>query len=281
MALKTVYEKKEEVPERFLELYTERDGKWELTGIEGMKTGEDVARVQTALEKERKEHKDTKTKLKVFDGLDPEKVHASLDEIEELRVRAEANDKGGIDDDKLDELVTRRVTREKAPIERENKRLADENAALTEANTGLTGTITSGKIETEIRKNAEAAKVVPSAIDDIVTIGKGIFEVQDDGAIVTRDSVGVTPGVGVDVYLTDMKERRPHWWPASEGGGANGSDGGNSALGDNPWTAKHWNLTNQGKMVTQHGIEKATQMAKTAGSHIGATSATVKAEATT
>lgn len=277
MALKAIYEKQDDIPEQFRELYTERDGKFELTGVEGMKTQADVDRVQEALRKEKSDHGDTKDKLKAFGDLDPEQAVKDLDEIDELRVRVEAAEKGGgFDEDKLEELVSKRVIREKAPIERENKRLSEENDRLVEENATLSGTITSGKIEREIRTNAEAAKVVPSAVEDIIAIGRGVFEVSEDGAIVTRDNVGVTPGVGVDVYLSDMRDKRPHWWPPSQGGGAHGSGDGGGAFGDNPWTEKHWNLTKQGAVVREHGEDKAKQMAAAANSHLGATGPTVK-----
>lgn len=276
MALKAIYDKLEDIPEQFQELYTERDGKFELTGVDGVKTQADVDRVQESLRKERGEHTKTKDKLKLFGDLDPEKVHTELDEIEELRVRAEANDKGGIDEEKLEELVSRRVNREKAPLERENAKLKTENETLTGQNGELQGTITSGKIATEIRKVAEAAKVVPSAVDDIIAIGKGVFEVSQDGVVVTREGAGVSPGVGVDIYLADMKEKRPHWWPPSQGGGANGSDGGGTAFGENPWSTKHWNLTKQGAVVREQGEDKAKQMATAVNSHLGATGPTVK-----
>ena len=157
MALKAVYDKLEDIPEKFQELYTERNGKFELTGIEGVKTPEDVARVQTALEKERREHGETKDKLKAYGDLDPEGVQKDLDELAELRIRIEGVEKGGIDDEKLDRLVAQRVAREKAPIERERDNLRRENETLTAQNSELQGTIKTGRIETEIRKQAEAA----------------------------------------------------------------------------------------------------------------------------
>ena len=38
MALKAIYERAEEIPEDFSALFTERDGRYELTGVAGMKT---------------------------------------------------------------------------------------------------------------------------------------------------------------------------------------------------------------------------------------------------
>ena len=35
--LKTIYDNEEDIPEGFKELYTEKNGKWELTGVQGVK----------------------------------------------------------------------------------------------------------------------------------------------------------------------------------------------------------------------------------------------------
>ncbi len=279
MALKALYDKLDDIPEPFRELYTEREGKFELTGIEGVKTQADVDRVMQAHENEKKNHKETKEKLALFGELDPEKVQQDLAEVEELKVRVEAAEKGdnkGFDEAKVEEIVERRVALKVAPVERDNKRLTEELATSVAKEGELEGTIKTGKIETEIRKHCDTAKVIPGAVDDIVTIGRGVFEVSEEGHVVTRDGIGVTPGIGVDVYLTDMKEKRAHWWPASQGGGAGGNGLDKIGGGKNPWAEGNWNLTAQGAYVTEHGIEKATQTAGLVNSHVGATGPTLK-----
>ena len=49
--LKTIYDNEADIPEGFAALYTEKNGKWELTGVQGVKTQLDVDRVQEALRK--------------------------------------------------------------------------------------------------------------------------------------------------------------------------------------------------------------------------------------
>lgn len=46
---------------------------------------------------------------------------------------------------------------------------------------------------------------------------------------------------------------------------------GPTHTGSNPWSADAWNITAQGKLVKAIGEVKAAQIAKAAGSHIGAT----------
>lgn len=268
--LKAVYESETDIPEAHRELFEEKDGKFFIKKIEGMKTDADVQRVQRALEQEKTAHKETKERLTKFGDLDADEIHGKLDEFEELKVRLETGEGGKIDEEKIEKLVEQRVRRQVAPFERENSKLKNELAERDSQLGELQGTITKSRIETSVRKQAEALKIVPSAIDDVVMLAERICEVSDDGAVVTKDGVGVLPGVGLDVWLSDMKPKRPHWWPTSQGGGAGGSEG-NAGVGNNPWSKDHWNLTAQGKIVQEQGLDKAQQFAKAAGSKVGAT----------
>lgn len=273
MKLKLVYGTQEDIPNGYEALYTEKDGKWHLTGVEGMKTSEDIARLTESLRKEREDHKKVKDVLAKLGGpdLDADALVEKLDEYEELKLRVESGEGGKIDDKKVEELVEQRVQRRLAPVERERDRLKTRNTELENENGTLKGTITRGTVESELRRHATEGKVVTSALDDILDIGANIFEVAEDGAVVTRQGLRNVPaGITPDVWLSDMKEKRPHWWPASQGGGAGGGskDGGTTS---NPWTKDNWSIEAQAQLVrTDPG--KADRMAKAAGVHVGAMS---------
>jgi hypothetical protein len=273
MKLKLVYGTQEDIPNGYEALYTEKDGKWHLTGVEGMKTSEDISRLTESLRKEREDHKKVKDVLAKLGGpdLDADALVEKLDEYEELKLRVESGEGGKIDDKKVEELVEQRVQRRLAPVERERDRLKTRNTELETENGTLKGTITRGTVESELRRHATEGKVVTSALDDILDIGANIFEVAEDGAVVTRQGLRNVPaGVTPDVWLSDMKEKRPHWWPASQGGGAGGGskDGGTTS---NPWTKDNWSIEAQAQLVrTDPG--KADRMAKAAGVHVGAMS---------
>lgn len=273
MKLKLSYNSQEDIPNGYEALYTEKDGKWVLTGIEGMKTQEDITRLSESLRKEREDHKKVKDVLAKLGGpdLDADALVEKLDEYEELKLRVESGEGGKIDDKKVEELVEQRVQRRLAPVERERDRLKTRNTELETENGTLKGTITRGTVESELRRHATEGKVVTSALDDILDIGANIFEVAEDGAVVTRQGLRNVPaGVTPDVWLSDMKEKRPHWWPASQGGGAGGGskDGGTTS---NPWTKDNWSIEAQAQLVrTDPG--KADRMAKAAGVHVGAMS---------
>lgn len=273
MKLKLSYNSQEDIPNGYEALYTEKDGKWVLTGIEGMKTQEDITRLSESLRKEREDHKKVKDILAKLGGpdLDADALVEKLDEYEELKLRVESGEGGKIDDKKVEELVEQRVQRRLAPVERERDRLKTRNTELENENGTLKGTITRGTVESELRRHATEGKVVTSALDDILDIGANIFEVAEDGAVVTKQGVrGVAAGITPDVWLSDMKEKRPHWWPASQGGGAGGSGGGNGT-GVNPWTKDNWSIEAQAQLVrTDPG--KADRLAKAAGVRVGAMS---------
>lgn len=273
MKLKLSYNSQEDIPNGYEALYTEKDGKWVLTGIEGMKTQEDITRLSESLRKEREDHKKVKDVLAKLGGpdLDADALVEKLDEYEELKLRVESGEGGKIDDKKVEELVEQRVQRRLAPVERERDRLKTRNTELENENGALKGTITRGTVESELRRHATEGKVVTSALDDILDIGANIFEVAEDGTVVTKQGLrNVAAGLTPDVWLSDMKEKRPHWWPASQGGGAGGSGGGNGT-GVNPWTKDNWSIEAQAQLVrTDPG--KADRLAKAAGVHVGAMS---------
>ena len=270
--LELIYNSAEEIPSGFESLYTEKDGKWHLTGIKGMKTSDDVTKLQTSLRKERDDHKKTKDRLARLGGddVDIDQMLLDLDELEDLRARIAAGEGGKVDDKKLEELVETRVNRQLRPIERERDQLKSRNAELEAANGELKGTINRGTIESRLRDLATNEKVVSTAMDDVIFMATHLFEIAEDGEIVAKPGArGLQDGTTPDVWLADMKEKKPHWWPASQGGGAGGGkDGG--GLGSNPWSAKNWDIDAQGAMVRTDRA-KAERMAKAAGSRIGAT----------
>jgi len=131
-------------------------------------------------------------------------------------------------------------------------------------------------IDIAVREAAGKAEVHPTAVADIVFRAQQQFSVHDDAVGLFDDNGiakigadGKTP-YSIGEWLEEQRETAPHWWPASQGGGAGGSQGGGSGGGgDNPWSRSGWNLTKQGQVIKQQGMEKAEQLAKAAGSKIG------------
>ncbi|MCK5612910.1 hypothetical protein KAR91_64145 [Candidatus Pacearchaeota archaeon] len=266
MALLAVYNTQEEIPEQYVDLFTERDGKWELTEVTGMKTQADVDRLNTSLVKERADHKATKEKLAPFSELDPEQMAKDADELAEARIRLEQGE-GGIDEEKMEALVTARVATQTAPLKRDLDKLTEERDGLVTENGEFKTKETNRLISDSVREAAIGIKVIDTAMDDVLMLGERVFEIQEDGTVLTKDGVGVTPGIAPDIWLSEMQDKRPHWWPAAQGGGANGGGGG-GGFADNPFSAEHWNMTKQGA-AQREDPAKAERMAKSAGTTIG------------
>lgn len=273
MELSAIHEKQDDIPEQYRDLYTEKAGKWELTGIRGVKTQADVERVQLALTKEKNEHKETKAKLSVWGDMDHDEVTKSLDRLPELE--AAAGDK--LDDSKIDELATKRaegmIKTRLAPIERDNVKLKKENEEMGGKLGALTGELTTRKLRDGLREHLVTANVDPHHYDDVFMYAERHLEAGDDGNFFARDGVdGITAGSTPKDWLEEMLPKRPGWLPPSEGGGARGNDGrgGFSGPTNNPWSREHWNVTAQGAYMRENGEDKAKKAASAAGSKVDA-----------
>jgi len=268
MVLKALYEGVDEIPEAFRELYTERGGKYELTGVEGMKTQADVDRLQTALTKERGEHKATKEKLAAWGDLEPEDTREKLDKIPELEARA-----GQVDDEKIEKLVEARAAAKVRTLEREHEKLKTESDGKDTRIALLETRERQRAIGDAILPELGKAKVLDSAREDILMLADRIFEAApiegEEGRfkVTTRDGVGVTPGISPADWIAEMQPKRPHWWPPSEGAG--GRPGTSTTTGNNPWQKSNWNITEQSRVFATQGAEVAERMAKQAGTTVG------------
>ena len=259
--LELVYDNAEDVPEGFGELYTETDGKFALTEINGMKTTADVDRLQESLHKERKLHKEVKTKLHGFGDLEADAVRTSLNELEELKLQVDGSD------DKFEERVAARMISVTAPLERKLATIATErDTAIGEVGV-FQKKEKNRNISDEIRAAGSKLKMVPAAIDDAITLGRNVMDVDEEGRIAVRADSGFDEGADPTSWIEGLRESKPHWWPASEGSGARGGNSG-SGVGSNPFTSSNWNMTEQGKLHKENP-ERAARMAKMAGTTVG------------
>lgn len=260
--IKLKYAKKEDIPAGFESLYEEKNGEWHLTQVEGLKTEADVSAVHEALRKEREDHKSTKLKLKPLGELSAEEVMAKLDRIAELEQAAS----GKLDEKAIDQIVETRIQSRLNPVLRERDSLKTEVGEKEKKIAEYEQNEMARALESEIRK-AAAGKLNPGAVEDAILLGSRVL-VREDGKFVTRTGVGVTPGLDVATWLSDILPTKPHWGLESVGGGALGSTGSRVA-GDNPFSADGWNLTKQGEVIKTLGMAQAEKLAKAAGTTVG------------
>lgn len=282
MALKAEYDSIEDVPEAHRELYTEQDGKFHFTGVEGLAGTAAQKRLRDEAGSWRIKHKEANTSLASWTALgeSPEKVREILDRVPELEAAAAA---GG---SKSADAVKVQVEAAKATLQGTlGRQLAETDAKLKSANDRITqyenGERTQAIRDQVIRATSDSKQGVinPEALEDVLMYAERHFEVEEqrdeNGRLVitsvrTKDGVGVTPGLEAMAWLSEMQPRKGHWYMPSEGGGATGSRGSKlPGGGNNPWAAATWNLTAQGAFYTEHGPEKAAQMARAAGTELG------------
>lgn len=264
MPIKALYATQDEIPENFRELYEERGGQFHLTQIEGIKTDADVARVQRALDQEKQARNQLKQQWDSFFGdKKPEDIQALLDRIPELEAAAE----GKIDDEKINSIVEGRLKTKLSPVERERDQLRAQLQEREQQIAQFQERETRRTIHDSVREAAIKSKVIDTALEDVLMLAERMFEVGEDGKVTAKEGVGVTPGIDPVVWLTEMQQKRPHWWPASQGGGAKGGAGG-GGFGSNPWSHDNWNMTEQARIYRENP-QRAQQMAQAAGTKIG------------
>jgi len=97
------------------------------------------------------------------------------------------------------------------------------------------------------------AGIRDTALDDALMRARGVFTVAEDGTLEARDSEGnlklvdgkaLTP----ELFVAQLRENYPHYWPESKSSGARGGAGGDNT--PNPFVkgTKQYNLTAQAKL---------------------------------
>lgn len=270
MSLKAKVDSLDEVEAEYHGLYEKKGEHYVLLPIEGLKSTEEFDVVHRGLAKERNEHKATKATLKAFDGITPKDVADLREQVASL----EAALTDGTDPKKAEAVIAQKVRAATGPLERQIADLTTAKGELEGVVTGYKQRETQGLVRDAIGTAARTAKVRDSAVDDVVALGAAIFEVNDEGKVVTKDGVGVVPGMDATSWLTDARPKKPHWWPDSAGGGAGGGAGGTGGV--NPWSAAGWNMTKQGEIARQN-MGQAERLAAAAGSRVGAIEPPTKA----
>ncbi len=201
-------------------------------------------------------------------GDDPNEIQSKLDRIGELEAAAG----GKLDEGKIQEMVEQRLGQKTAPLERQLTEATETLNTVQQERDQLANTLVSRDRNDAVRSVATEMKVLSTAIPDVEMVAAAYLERDETTGefIVKADAKGVTPGADVKQFMKDMQKQRPHWWPQSQGGGAGGGGAGGSG-DDNPWSAKGWSLTEQGKVAREKGMAEAERLAKAAGSRVGAT----------
>lgn len=275
MALKAIVAKLDEVDEKYRDLYVQKGDKFEIQ-VEGIKTEGDVKRVNDALIAERAAHKATTDKLKesadkllAFGELTPEQAAELTEKLATLEAAGTpelTKNFEKIVTDRVEALKAAAVKSATAKLEKQIGDLTTQLTGLTQENGTLKQANTHRTIDDAVRAAAAKAKVLEGAQVDALIRARGVFQVGDDGKVVTAD------GQTAEDWIEARKQDAGHWWPAARGAGGHGSDGNGRFVGnaaDNPWTKEGWSMTKQSQTYLADPA-KAAQLAQQAGSKIGA-----------
>jgi len=169
---------------------------------------------------------------------------------------------------KIDELVAQRVESAQSKFEENITTMQEQLDTSQGSYTKLKTQYDQERIGGALRKSAEAAGVIPSAIDDVISRAHGVFSVSEENAIESRDSDGNLRKIGKkiaspDVFVDSLKESAPHLWPASKGGGSQGAKGSGSDGGVNPFAKDTINYTAQA-LLKKSDPDKAARLQKAA-----------------
>lgn len=273
MPLKHQYDSMDDVPEQFRELFSEKGGKVELTGVTGIKTQADVDRVKTALDNERTEHKTTKATLAKLGGRDVDDVLADLGRLTELETAAG----GKLDDEKINALVEERIKNRLARHTNPLQKQIDEAQAKIKEQESKLAEYHKGEIQRKMHKTLLDVMgepdlgVRPEHHEDVFLFAERELGFDEhSGELVVRDG-HKDAGLSAKDWLAHRLSAKPAWRPESSGTGSRGSGKHTPGVGsDNPWSKDGWNMTKQAQLLKGQGVEVAERMARAAGSKVGA-----------
>ncbi|RDE96187.1 hypothetical protein DPW02_11575 [Aggregatibacter aphrophilus] len=165
--------------------------------------------------------KELKEKLAKFDGIDPEAVSKLMKQFEndeEMKMIAEG---------KYQDVINKRVEKVNEAKQREIEALTKNHQdEMTKTQSAL-DRYAALVLENAIRAEAQKAGVT-FGVEDAVLRAKLTFKL-DDGLVVPLDENNFGADgkpLTLKEWFDGMKEKAPHWFPASQGGGSHGGTAG-------------------------------------------------------
>lgn len=164
--------------------------------------------------------KETGERLKSFDGIDPDAVRSMLQKF------SDDDEAKLIASGKVDEVLTKRAERMQTEFAKEVQAAKDEAAKHQTRAERFTARVMKGEVLSE----ATAAGVGAFAMEDAELAAGRMFTIDDEGNPVARDGVLGKNGKPLTLkeWFAEIKETRPHWFPATANGGGAGHGKGDT-----------------------------------------------------
>lgn len=270
MSLKFQVENLDEIEETHHSLYREDNGKYVLD-VEGARPSSDVDKLKSALDAERKLHKQFKDQYTTwetrFTGKNPDDVLAQLERIPLL----EAESQGKWDAKKHQEVLETTVKQRLAPLELEKAKLAQAIAEREQVIEQYRAADRRRTIHDAVR-----AEAVKGGFQDTTYAGVGSplmlmaesnLTINSVGDVVVDENKAYASGLPVREFLGELKNHHPYMLKQSMGGGAAGGADPRGAGGSSGNPFKTNNLTERGKAMKEHAKnpEKIEAMVRQAG----------------
>jgi hypothetical protein len=140
----------------------------------------------------------------------------------------------------------------------------ERDAAVAEV-TKIKADANAARVESEITASLGRSGIIPHNSADAATILRGVLEVTDKG-VVTKAAPNVVPGQTPEQFIaSQLRGMRPHYWPASQGGGAKGAGHAAHASGPDASCFKTGNVTAMMNYIGTHGEQAAIAACRRAG----------------
>lgn len=273
MPLQRELESLDDVPEAIAEHYVQdqASGKFVLS-VEGMvpKAKLDEFRTNnTTLMKELNTLRSELEETREAYGLPPEEVQSMKKTLESYK------DKKVLDDEGIEALLEKRLAQLKADQQGELKQREKQIQELSKDREHWASKYQRTVIDRELKDAALQAGVRPTALQDVVLRGQGMWHLNDDGRIVAKDAQGdlmygadgvtlLSPKEWMDAQLRDAA---PHFFEPTGGGGAPGGGGpGGSQRVNVRYKSDLKTPAEKAAFIGKFGLDAWTKLPQSAGS---------------
>lgn len=196
------------------------------------------------------ENKKLKEQLAQFEGIDPTAVRNILKRF------ADDEEAKLIADGKIDDVLNKRTERMKADFDKKLSEALSKAEQAEKRAQAFQGRV----LDDAIRAAAAKAGIHQHAIDDALLRGRAMFTLDEDGQAVQLGEDG-RPVLGKDgkspftpaEWLEGMKEKAPHWFPATASGGGASNGGGGGGISKK---AKDMTPQEKAEFIGKNGLDK-------------------------
>jgi hypothetical protein len=223
--LKFSYESKDEIPQGAEGFYKEVNGKW-ILDAEGIAPIERVNELNAKVTEFRNSNKKLAEDLKAFEG---KKVITEEEHTEFTTLREKA-EKGTLKPEEIETIVEKRTDKMRKQHTSEVTALRTQLDETTGRSKKLHGELEESRVQSAIANTlADIAVPKKGAMQDILSRGRGIWTMNEEGKLIAVDPDGNERMGGdgkpltIKEFVNDIVKEAPYLFEDSKGGGARGA----------------------------------------------------------